>query len=416
MSRRMEARSGACVERLSSGAPSVERNRCDLGASWTFRLLLAVVAFAPAAHGQIENMIEIQTLSAADAGGCYVGASGSDATMFIRAAPGGTTCDFGDLNPNFCLHRREFPADGADGAAVSFSDMALLRPTLQGDGEVVWFVNNLDLCVMFSNQVQQDACYMLPPTFFVNSVAVQPQGALLGMVPRDLFNINVPANAIQVFGIGSFPSLTLLATLQFTNPLVYPETLDFMTRGSWIVFDASTTPTAGGAWGLYLVNRVTGAFRTLAAPVAGYELRNPVFGQTSDDVIAFDAIDTSTGQATVLTADIVSGAVRKVAELATPMGVPTFNGDDSALVFNREDASVFSTVSLRERPLSADRITPTGSETAHVANGGYATIYRRGAFDDSAVACPEPGMVTGLAISLLWMRLAPRRSGRRGLL
>lgn len=372
-------------------------------------LWAAVFLQSAVVHAQIEDLVAINTLTPAASGGCYPGTTGTDATMFIRAYPGAQGCNLFNLNPDLCLARKEFPADGANGRAVSFSDMDQLRPSVYGDGSVVFFANNIDLCVMLTSSFQQEACYSLPPSFFVHSIAVQPQGTLLGMVPRDLNNIDVPANAIQIFSIGNYPSLPLLATYQFNNPLIFPDSIDFMARGAWILFDASTTQAVGGQWGLYLVNASTQQLHLLAPPVPGYELRNPVFGQTSDDVIAFEAVNTSTGSSTILTADLLTGEVRNIAEIGITTGIPTFNGDDTAIIFNREDAGAFSTVSLRRRTLLVDRITPFGPETLHIENGGYATIYRRGTFDSSALSCPEPTAIAGLVPSVLALATLARR-------
>jgi hypothetical protein len=389
------------------------RRRNGLPLSLTL-IFLAFVLSTPRAEAQIEDLLQINTLTAEQAGGCYPGTAGDDSTMFVRLVPGGSQCDTLDLNNNLCLTRRESAlGDGANGRVVSFGDMALLRPAVYADGSVVFFPNNLDLCVMVSNDFQNEACYNLPPTFFVHNIAVEPQGTLLGLIPRDLNNINVPANAIQLFQIGAFPSLALAATYQFASPLLYPESLDLMTRGPWIAFDGASSLLPGADWGIYLVDRFTSGLHTLIPPVAGYQLRNPVFGQTSDDVIAFDAVDTTTGQTTVLTANLMTGEVRKIAEIAFGAGIPSFNGDDTKLVFNREDATVFSTISLRERSLSSDRITPVGPEQPHLSNGGYATVYRRGSFDASATPCPEPGVAIGLSFSILGLALLSQRRSSR---
>lgn len=380
--------------------------------------LVAAGAFVPeVARAQVETLITINTLAENEAGGCYVGNVASDATLFIRAEPGLSGCDPSDPFDDFCLARREFASDGANGRSVSFGDMALTRPTVTGDGSFTLFVRNLDLCLMATDQLQQDICYDLPGPngFFVNAIGVEPRGQLLGVVPRDLSNINVPVNALQVFALGPFPGITLLATYPFLDPLIFPETVDLMSNGEWILFDASDSQLPGGTWALYLLNRNTGELRTLAPAIAGYQLRNPVFGQTSDDVIAFDAVSTTGGDSAVLTANLLTGDVRKIADIATPGGVPSFNGDDTKIVFNREDPGVFSTVSLRERALAGDRLTPIGAEAPHLSNGGFATIYRRGAFDDTAVPFPEPAIAGGLAIAMtMLLGLRRSRDGSRG--
>ena len=357
------------------------------------RLILVVLLAALPASAQVAGLVNVNTLQPNQTGGCFVGTPGTDATLFLRLTPGGVGCDFSDLNNNLCLVREEPPGDPAGGTIVSFGDSSLLRPSVTGDGAIGVFSRNIDLCLLPTANAQQDICYQLPPTFFTHAATVNPQGTAIVLIPRDLNNINVPANAIQRFAVGPFPQLQLTDTWQFFNPLIFPESVDPMTKGDWILFEASDTPALGGNWGLYLVNTISGALHTLVAPIAGYDLRNPAFAQTSDEVIVFDAFETATGINTVLTANIVTGQVREIAQTAV-FGVPGFNGDDSAII-NREDAGVLSTISLRRRGVAADRISPLGAEQAHIADAGYGVVYRRGALDTTTVACAAavPGVV-----------------------
>ena len=362
------------------------------GASrWARCGLLLIVGVWPAA-AQVADLVQVTTLLPAETGGCFVGTPGTDETLFLRSFPGFTGCDLFDGNSDLCLMRRG-PGDPAGGTQLSFGDSALLRPSMPADGGFVWFVRNLDLCLAPIDPVQQDICFNLPPTTFVNNASVSPDGSRIALVPRDLNNINLPANAIQLFQ-ASFPTLPLLASYPFVSPPIYPETIDAMAVGDWLVFDASDTPLASGNWGIYVLNVVTGQLRTLIAPIAGYQLRNPAFAQTSDEVITLDAFNNLTAVNTVLTVNIVTGEVREVATTAI-FGVPGFNGDDTALVYNREDATVFSGASLRSRPMAADRISPAGAEVNWVTDAGYGVIYRRGVFDPSPVPCTAqlPGIV-----------------------
>ena len=78
--------------------------------------------------------------------------------------------------------------------------------------------------------------------------------------------------------------------------------------------------------------------------------------------------------------------------------------------FHREDAGVFSQISLRTRAVDADRVTPTGTEQAHLSNGGFPWMYRRGTFDDTPIPCPEPDTALGFGVgTLLVSRLSRRR-------
>ena len=369
--------------------------------TWTRSVAVALSFLCSApALAQVAGQVQITTMLESETGGCYVGTAGPDATMFLRLNPGGTGCDTQDFNPNLCVTRLETAGDQPNGTIVSFGDSSLLRPSVAGDGSFTWYSTNIDLCLFQTNTVQQDICFNLPPTTYVHFTSVSPSGGFIVMVPRDLGNINVAANVIQLFQ-ASFPTLPLLGTYQFFSPVIYPDSVDIMGKGEWAVFDASTSPFPGGNWGLYVVNLNTGELRTLVAPIAGFELRNPAFAQTSDEVIAFDAWELSTGVNTVLTANIVTGDVREVAQTSV-LGVPGFNGDDSALIFDREDAATFSTVSMRSRALATDRITPVGAEQPWIANAGYGVVYRRGTWDTTAVVCQTaiPGVIPGGTVQI----------------
>ena len=72
----------------------------------------------------------------------------------------------------------------------------------------------------------------------------------------------------------------------------------------------------------------------------------PALGQTSDDFIAFDALDTATNVSTVYTGNLVTGDVAAIDTVAGFEGVPSFTGDDLALVYAQPAANATGSVAL----------------------------------------------------------------------
>ncbi len=379
----------------------------------------------PTTAQSIVDLIQVNTLTAAEAGGCYVGPTGpTEATAFVRLEPPDVGCRASDpINPNICISRREFASDGPNGTAITFQGATYRRHSMSADGEFIWFMYALDLCVLPSDidvtvpppQREEETCYELNNSSgtnrtFVFSAAVSPRGDEVGVIPGS--SVFSPANAIQVRAT-QLPTLPLTASYSFIQPLLYPFTLDFMTNGDWIVFDASSTSSGSGTWGIYLIRRSDRTLHTLVPPIAGYELRNPAFAQTSDDRIAFDALELATGTVTILTADLLTGDVREIATTDQIYGNPSFTTDDGALVYNQNDPAEYSLVSLRSRPLDTDGITPTGPEQPWIDGGAFPMVYRRGIFFTTPIPCPEPGLGTGIAAAVAAVGVLGRRRMRR---
>jgi hypothetical protein len=69
-------------------------------------------------------------------------------------------------------------------------------------------------------------------------------------------------------------------------------------------------------------------------------------------------------------------------------GVPSYTGDDSAIIYSQLDTSTPTGFSLMRQPLASDRISPVGSATLWLSNADFNVIYRRG------LTSPSPGAVT----------------------
>lgn len=78
-------------------------------------------------------------------------------------------------------------------------------------------------------------------------------------------------------------------------------------------------------------------------------------------------------------------ATGQVAEVTTPEGgstKPTFTGDDSALVFTRDDPSALTAASLWRLPLRDDHLAAAGEAQPWLSDALLGTVYRRGALFD----------------------------------
>lgn len=323
---------------------------------------------------------------------CYNGTQGADHVMFLRGKASQTDCDvIGGGSP--CLARREFAGDGPNGRPVSLLAAIVQRPSVTGVGDFVAFAEfGFNVCFMATASEDTEACLNrdllgLDP----HSMSFAPAGTAIAITQLDDFTFQ-PVNLVYV----ADPN-----TLVFLDPVhqvVAPgvggnglqvETVDFTVDGDFLIVDAFNTVT--GLWGIYAIDRTTGATLTVVAPVVGLQIRNPALAQTSDDHMVFDAQDPVTFANTVYAANLRTGALGVVATTAV-QGFPSYTGDDGAVVFNESDPAVVSLVSLDIQPVGPDRMTPVGARTRWLTDGGVPAVYRRGAWDgtllDPSVCAP----------------------------
>ena len=344
---------------------------------------------------------------------CYPGTAGADATIFLREDIHRIDCDAFLGGRGICLVRREFPSDGPIGHPISLFAPIILRPSISGDGVSVYFTEfGFNVCGMMTASEDDEGCFSRDLLVFdPHSIAVSPFGSPLATVPLD--ESFTPSN--QVLVADAF-TLTLLEqhTVQVPGPgggALQVESMDFSVNQRWILVDALNPVT--GLWGIFAVERSTGATRVVVAPVAGWAVRNAAFAQTSDDYATFDAQELATGTNTVYAAHLLTGDLTPVATTAL-LAYPSYTGDDSAIVFTEFDAGTESQASLDIQPLAGDRMTPQGARSRWLTDGGVGVIYRRGTFDGqllNPLLCPEP--TSGLLGAAALLSLAHLRHRRR---
>src|SRR4029453_17418890 len=88
-------------------------------------------------------------------------------------------------------------------------------------------------------------------------------------------------------------------------------------------------------------------------------------------------------------------------------GVPSYTGDDSAIIYSQGDPSTPTGSSLMRQPLASDRLTPVGASTLWLSNADFNVIYRRGS--GLSFENPASGSVqSGIGLISGWMCNANR--------
>lgn len=356
-----------------------------------FRLSIAALMLcsAQALAGLLDDVVVTPLPGTAS---CYPGTAGADAVMFIKTNVQPINCNvFG--GGDFCLARREFAGDGANGRDVSLLDVVVLRPSVTGAGDFVAFTERgFNVCFMQTAAEDSEVCFGRDQIGIdPHSAAYSPDGVLVAITRLDPDNGFMPTNDIFVVDT----NLVLVESYEVLTAgpggsALQVETVDFTVDGDYLIFDAFNP--VSGLWGIYAVSRSTGATLNVVAPVAGLIIRSPSLAQTSDDYMVFDAADSTTFASTVLAANLRTGALSPVAATDV-LGFPSYTGDDGAVVFDVFDNAVNTLTSMDIQTVAADRLTPVGSRTRWLDDGGVPAIYRRGTWNGTLLdpaLCGDP--------------------------
>ncbi len=284
---------------------------------------------------------------------------GPDATLFV----------YRDVLGQFRLGRWEdAQGDGKQGVQLAEDIVVRARPSVSRDGSLAFFVNaENDLCRIATDGTSREECidFSSAGTSYdtVASVALSPDGQLLGVVFPD--DLDTPANTISVINLVTGVARTfLLPAFSYTGPpsdtLPYASTINFTADGQWLIYDALSTVTVSGdedsliergQWSLYALDLQTGRGFPLIPPRRGVHYAFPALGQTNDNFLTFDMFDETRNQSTVHTAKLWTGETKEIATVWDGFGVPSFIGDDTALVFSQYDPNVSTGFSLCKQPL-----------------------------------------------------------------
>ena len=307
--------------------------------------------------------------------------SGADATLFI----------FFDTKANrFFLGRKEIPSDGDLGAPLSRFDISEERPSVTGDGSLAVFVDSVhDVCLIATDGSQPETCLGLPAKGVrVSSVGMSRDARRFGFVL--LKSDNNPDDHIVVVDLKTDQTQTYELTASTKdgpgalNTVLFADTMTFTADGQFIVFDAFNVLTLSdgsriGVWSIGALALANGATEDLVPPIPGLDIEFPDLGRTSDDLLTFETRDSATGETTVIAANLETEDFSVVGKTSGVLSVPSYTGDDRAIVFAAASTTPTKTSLLVQR-LDSDHITPVGGAERWIDDGESSTIYRRGTY------------------------------------
>ena len=315
---------------------------------------------------------------------------GPDSTIFVYKDPS---------NGAFFLGRKETTGDGALGSQLSTFSVLNTRPSVSSDGSVAVFVDSLrDVCLILTNASEDETCLDLPrQNIRVSSVGMSPDGVLFGFVlfgsdgtpEPDIVVVNADTGASERFEVAT-PSYdgAALSTVEFADAMA------FTADGQFLVYDALNLIIADGspweAWSIYALDLNSGEVFSVIPPIEGLDVAWPSLGHTSDNLMVFEAYDSSTGESGVITSDLADGTL-VVADIVTGAeAVPSYTGDDRAIVY-AAGASNPNGSNLMKLNLGPDHITPVGSRALWIEAAGFPVIYRRGTYQGPTT---QPGALS----------------------
>ena len=301
-----------------------------------------------------------------------------DSTLGLRWLPG-----YG-----YYLVRKESaladPSGGSFVGTIHYLDGK--RVSVSGDGSAAVFVTeDHDIGVVGTDGT--DATLIGNPGT-CHSAAISPDASRAAIVLRNPVT-GTPDNRISILnlntsGVQTFTLYGVTSEGSYIDVVDYADVMDFTSDGRFLIYDAYCfTMTITGefldGWTIFAMDTTTGAIQTLLDLNSDFDIGNPALGNTHQNLIALDVTDKATGYSTVISGDLITGDYGIIG--TTPgMGVPGYNGDDTALVYSLYDAGVNTDYSIYRRTLAADGITPVGAATLWLANADYGVIYRRGTY------------------------------------
>ena len=287
------------------------------------------------------------------------------------------------------LGRRETAlGDSAAGNYVLANQrpVAYEKVSVSGDGSLMAFISaDHDFCVMNTN-ASAASCTGQPNTF--SSAALSPSARTVAVVL--LNSAGDPDNKIRLIDISTSVSRTI--TLQAaateagaTDTVLFADQMVFDFAKSRLFYDAVTEiadadGTKARVWALYALDLATNSTLSVIKPLKDLNVANPALGHVRNNLVTFDAYDPVTRNSVIYVLDTSKNVLKAVTQTGGGFGFPSFNGDDSAIVFSHFNSAVPSFSSLWRQPLAADHMTPAGTAASWLTDGDVATAYRRGAY------------------------------------
>ena len=307
---------------------------------------------------------------------------GSDSAVFVYYDP-----DW----PGYFLGAFEDAFGGAN--PLSCNEVAPGRASVTGDGSMAFFVDAAnDACFISTDPTSTtcEECLGFPGQ--ISSVAMSPDGQVYGFVLLD--QQGEPTDSITVIDLrpgGQNRTFQLVTPTDadYLSAVEYADSMDFTSDNRHLIYDAYNVLNQQGGqpigvWSIYAIELETEQTLALTTPTIEADMGYPALSQTTNHLIAFDMMDTTTGNSAIIALNLITGEAAQVGTVPGTWGVPGYTGNDTAIVFSYPDLFKYTGYSLVRQPLKQDGITPEGNPAIVFAagdyGGDYGVVYRRGTF------------------------------------
>jgi hypothetical protein len=311
----------------------------------------------------------------------FPGVSGTDATVYVYYDV--------DEEDYFLARQDSGLGDPAEGISLSGFPVSPQRPSVTGDGSTAVFVSAFnDACTIPTDASSEVFEECIGAEGSVYSATVSPDGSLFAFVLQD--DAGQPQNTITVVDTTSgaertFPLRAPLIDGQAIGTVLFAEVMDFTADSRFLLYDAFdqiALPDGGrrGFYSVYALDLENDRTLLVVDPDPGVDVGNPSLAQTSDNYLVLDVVENGVGR--VVAVNLSTGEAREIAVLQSQeffVGIPTYTGDDAAVVYTQADDDTALGLSLF-RQVVDDRLAPKGTPTLWLSDAAYGVVYRRGTF------------------------------------
>jgi hypothetical protein len=306
--------------------------------------------------------------------------SGENSYIFVSYHP--------EENGHLLVRHETARGDGEYGSWLSARQVKRARPSVSGDGEIAFYVNAWnDACFIATDTYGSEECLGMNDQ--IHSVAMSPDTQVYGFVMLD--DDGEPTDKIMVIDLrtdapGKVFDLTAPGTEgSSVQTVAYADAMDFTSDNRYLMYDAYNIleledGTKIGAWSIYSIDLETEQTFALVPPTPGYDIGYPALSQSTDHMMTWDMLNTTTGMSTLAAGNLINGNAVAVGTTTADYGVPGYNGDDSAIAYGQVDGTYPTGYSMNLQQLAADRMTPAGSPSIDLVDAEFGVIYRRGAY------------------------------------
>ena len=277
---------------------------------------------------------------------------------------------------------------GDSAAGVPLAGVSAFGPGLSviRDGSLMAYISeSRDACTVPLDRQQTPVCLGLSGR--VQNLVMAPDGRQMAMVLKDASGRITPSITVMTLaGKGSRRTFRLVAPSVLDGlsriTMTRANAMSFNADGRYLMFDAERSMVAANgavsrSWSIYALDLTTGIMLDVIPPLAGKDIVNPSMSAIDPGLMLYEIRDQASPEIHVRMADLALGTVSEVIRLQA-QGYPSFNGDDTAVVYAAPGPGAQAGYALWRQPLydaSGRRASLPASVLLPDARRGV--IYRR---------------------------------------